>query len=299
MVVLNRLKARFFLLFFILILSAYAKTIVKISIPQNEYISDPTFTRNSYYIELLKLTLDKTINKYGNYEIENTVKDSLQGRLLFCLAKGCDDVDVMWSMTNIEREKGSLPVRIPLLKGLMGCRLLIINKDKSLFFSKITNVKEIKKLTAVQGNDWPDTDILIANGFKVVTNPSYEGMFNMVDSGRVDYFPRAINEPYDEIKLRPRLNLMVDEKIILYYFSPNFFFVNINKPELRDRLEEGLKIAIADGSFDKLFYNHPSNKEILKKIDFKKMKIFKLDNPFLTEETKKLMNKKEYILKMD
>ena len=30
-----------------------------------------------------------------------------------------------------------------------------------------------------------------------------------------------------------------------------------------------------------------------------KMKIFKLDNPFLTKETKAIMNKKEYVIKID
>ena len=43
----------------------------------------------------------------------------------------------------------------------------------------------------------------------------------------------------------------------------------------------------------------PEQLQIFKKINFKKMKIFKLDNPFLTKETKAIMNKKEYVIKID
>lgn len=287
-------KIKFILYFFMLISSIYSVTVVRIATLPKE--SD---TRNSYYIALLELALDKTANKYGTYEIKNIGMVGEQKRLATLLGNGTGDVDLMWTMTNSEREKIMLPIRIPLLKGLMGCRLLIINKNKKNIFEKINDVKDLKKLTAIQGHDWPDTDILIANGFKVEKATNYEGMFQMVESGRGDYFPRAIIEPFEELKLRPDLNLIVEEKIMLYYFSPIYFFTNINKPELKKRIEEGLKIAIADGSFDKLFYNHPSNKAVFDKINFKNMKVFKLNNPFLSEETKKIMNKKEYILKID
>lgn len=282
---------KFFICFFSIISYFGCNTLVKISTSNNEFDS-----RNSYYVSLLKLALDKTVNKYGAYEIKNIGEIAEQKRLATLLGSGSNEIDLMWTMTNIEREKEMLPVRIPLLKGLMGCRLIIINKNNKNLFSKINSVSELKKLTAVQGHDWPDTDILLANGFKVTKATEYNGMFLMISNGRGDYFPRAINEPYGELKLRPDLNLIVDEKIMLYYFSPIFFFVNSKNPQLRDRIEEGLKIAISDGSFDSFFYNHESIKSSLNKIDFKKMKIFKLNNPFLTEETKKLMDKKEYIL---
>lgn len=50
-----------------------------------------------------------------------------------------------------------LPVRIPLLKGLMGCRISIINKKNRKKFAKIKSVEELKKLTALQGHDYFDT----------------------------------------------------------------------------------------------------------------------------------------------
>ena len=292
-ILMKTINSRLFILLFILSFSIFGKTTIRISVPEEEF-----YSRNSYYIELLKLVLDKTTKKYGSYKIINNDKYIPQNRYSNFLGEGPNSIDIMWTMTNIDREKLMLPVRIPLLKGLMGCRLIIINKDNKNLFGKINNVNDLKKLTAVQGHDWPDTDILIHNKFKVEKATNYEGMFKMIEYGRGDYFPRAINEPYEELKLRPDLNLMVDEKIMLFYFSPIFFFVDIKNIALHDRIEEGLNMAIKDGSFDKFFYNHPSVKTALSKVNFKNMKIFELENPYLTEETKKLLNKKEYILKI-
>lgn len=278
------------LTFFMLLTSLFSMTEVNIVLPKSNID-----TRESYYVELLQLALDKTKSKFGDYKLTIKKEDISRQRLATFLAEGSSFVDVIWTGTNIEREKAMLPIRIPLLKGLKGMRLLIINKHNQSLFSNINNVDELKKLVAVQGVDWPDTAILKANGFKIETSPNYEGMFMQIDSSRADYFPRAINEAYVEVNLHKNLNLMVESKIVLYYFLPNFFFVNVKKSNLRDRIEEGLKIAINDGSFDKLFYNHPSN-VALKTINFSKMKIFKLDNPFLSEETKKLMYRKDLII---
>lgn len=278
-------------LFFLFIFSfTFPQTTVKIVLPKSE--SD---VRYSYYLDLLKLSLDKTTSKYGTYKFETEFADVTRQRLATYLADGSSYVDVIWTGTNIEREESMLPVRIPLLKGLKGYRLLIINKEREKDFDKITNINDLKKLVGIQGVDWPDKDILLASGFKIETNPNYNGMFLMVHNNRVDYFPRAINEPFDELKLRPDLNLTIAKKIMIYYPLPNYFFVNIKKAELRNRIEEGLNIAIKDGSFDKLFYNHPSNKEVFQKVNFKNIKIFNIENHYLTEETKRIMNDKKYI----
>lgn len=278
------------LLFLFIFYFTFPQTIVKIVLPKSE--SD---VRYSYYLDLLKLSLDKTSSKYGSYKFETEFADVTRQRLATYLADGSPYVDVIWTGTNIQREEIMLPVRIPLLKGLKGYRLLIINKDREKEFDKIDSINDLKKLIAVQGVDWPDKDILLANGFKIETNPNYNGMFLMVENKRVDYFPRAINEPFEELRLRPDLNLTIAKKVMIYYPLPNYFFVNIKKPELRNRVEEGLNIAIKDGSFDKIFYNHPSNKELFQKVNFKNMRIFKVENPYLTQETKKIMNDKKYI----
>lgn len=282
----------YIILFLLLSINLNCTTVIKVIKPESE-----KDVRQQYYEKILILALEKTKSKYGEYKIER-VDIGYQGRRATLLAEGSPVLDLIWTMTNREREKTMLPVRVPLLKGLMGYRLLIINKNNAEKFKNIKNIEELKKLTAVQGHDWPDTEILITNGFKVEKATIYEGMFKMISLKRVDYFPRGLNEPFDEIKNRPKLNLMVESSIMLKYFAPFFFFVNVKRADLRDRIEEGLNIAIDDGSFDELFYSDISNKEMLDKVNFNKMKIFELENPYLTPETKKLQNNKKYIFQI-
>lgn len=288
-------KAKFFIVFLFCIATSFSYSMTTIKVIKPESDKD---VRRIYYLKLLKLSLEKTKGKYGEYKIEDAVA-GLQGRTTNLLADGSHLVDVMWAMTNKEREKMMLPIRIPLLKGLMGYRIFIINRKNKEKFSKINRVEELKKLKAVQGHDWPDVDILLDNGFKVEKSTYYEGMFKMIDSGRADYFPRAVNEPFDEVNKRDNLNLIIENNLRFYYFSPIYFFVNIKRPELRDRIEEGLEIAISDGSFDNVFYNDVFIRESVKDIKSDKIKIFKLNNSFLSDETKKLQNNKKYIFDID
>ena len=117
---------RLIFLFLLLInISSYGITNVKIILPESE--KDVRYT---YYLDLLKLSLDKTTKKYGKYQLNIQYRDVTRKRLISYLADGSPDLDVIWTGTTIEREKIMLPVRVPLPKGLKGCRLLLINKDK-------------------------------------------------------------------------------------------------------------------------------------------------------------------------
>lgn len=66
--------------------------------------------------------------------------------------------------------------------------------------------------------------------------------------------------------------------------------MNKNNKLLAERIEKGLNIAIENGDFDREFYNHSSMKPLFKEGNIKNRRIFKIPNPFLTEETKKLLD---------
>ena len=66
-----------------------------------------------------------------------------------------------------EREQALLAIRIPLFKGLIGTRLLLINATDQPRFDQITGGAQLRVLHAGQGHDWPDTDILLHNGYAV------------------------------------------------------------------------------------------------------------------------------------
>ena len=181
-----------------------------------------------YYIELLNLALKESEQKYGPYIIKRTIKTMLQGRSVTMLAKNNKYLNILWTMTSIERENELAPIRIPLLKGLMGHRIFIIAPSNQEKFNRITSLEDLGKLTAVQGHDWPDTTILKAAGIKVNTSSAYHGMFKMVASKRVDYFPRGVVEIYGEINNHKNPKLSIEKRILLKYPAPMYFFTNKN-----------------------------------------------------------------------
>ncbi len=259
-----------------------------VRVPQNEGNVD---TRSLYFIDLLKLALDKTITKYGPYRLVMADLKMQQDRALNWIEQE-KIIDLYWSMTDKNRETKLLPVRIPLMKGLLGYRIFIINKDDQEKFDRINTIGDLKKLTAGQGHDWPDVDILQANNLNVVSFSNYEGSFKMLKARRFDYYPRGVGEIFPEIEARKEMGLTVEKHLLLRYPAPIFYFVNRKNLPLAARIEEGLRMAISDGSFNRLFFNHPNNKAIFSKAGINERLIFDMVNPNLTLETQALLQDK-------
>lgn len=243
-----------------------------------------TDVRNAYFIDVLKLALSKTERRYGRFELHKSEVEMNQSRALKNL-ENKKNIDVVWTMTSIEREELLEPIRVPLLKGLLGYLVFIIRKGTQDSFSSVKSISQLKKLSAGQGADWPDTEILKANGFSVVEASGYSVLFNMLAGERFDYFPRGVNEPWAEVTAHVDKNLEVEKTLILQYPAPIYFFVNKDNQALAKRIELGLRMAIEDGSFELIFRNHPANKEIFNLAEISKRRIFKLENPYLPAKT--------------
>lgn len=56
------------------------------------------------------------------------------------------------------------------------------------------SLTDIRKLVPVQGEEWPDTKILQANGFNVFTVPEFREAYDMIKQGKGDFFPRSVIE---------------------------------------------------------------------------------------------------------
>lgn len=245
---------------------------------------DPDDKRNGYFLALLTLALEQTQGDFGSYELQPQLYINSQRRAIGLLARG-EVLDVLWTVTSRVREKALLPVRIPLLKGLMGYRLLIIRQQDEARFARVDTLAELRSLTAGQGRDWPDADILAANGLPVVAGASYNSLFLMLQAGRFDYLPRGLNEPYDELRQRPDLQLMVEPHLLLVYPTAEYFFVNKNNESLARRIRIGLLRAIEDGSFAYLLQHFPANAEAFARSDLEARTFIYLNNPLLPEAT--------------
>lgn len=239
--------------------------------------------RNAYFEALLRLALEQTVEEFGPYRLEPVRLQVPQGRLLRLLSTG-EQIDVVWSMTTRDRERHLRPVRIPLTKGMVGYRLLIVRQSNAAQFAEIDSLKGLAGKVAGQGGDWPDTDILRHNELSVTTS-GYLSLFTMLQHERIDYIPRALNEPWSEVAERPEMGLQVESTLMLHYPAASYFFVPRQNAELAQRLARGLEQAIADGSFDALFFNHPSHRLVFSQNHLSRRRVLTLDNPLLPEQT--------------
>ncbi len=258
---------------------AQDELVIKHIRPESE--TDP---RNEYFLDLLRLALEKTKETDGVFKLETTELRMYQGRAIANLERD-KSVDVVWTMTSREREEKLLPIRIPLLKGLLGHRIFLIKKGDQARFSAVETLDDLKTFRAGQGHDWPDFEILQANGLDVFKVANYEGLFKMLERGRIDYFPRGVNEIWAEVRAHADMDLEVEDTLMLQYTAPIYFFVNKKNAQLANRLEQGLRLAIQDGAFNDLLYNHPMIREMFERGNLESRKVFRLYNPLLPPET--------------
>ncbi|GGY61351.1 hypothetical protein GCM10011613_00930 [Cellvibrio zantedeschiae] len=243
-------------------------------------VNDSNDPNGPYTVSMIQLALDHMDTKY-------TLKVGTEN---FTQARANEEVktgglDLIWTTTGKETEEELEPIRIPLFKGLLGCRIFIINKNDQAKFDKVETFEDLKKLKFGQGKTWADGKILEANGLNVIKTYKYENLFYMVEGGRFDAFPRGVHEPFGELALRPKLDLAVEKNILLIYKMDLYLYTSKNNRKLAKELEDGFNKAIADGSFDKLFYSSPQVKDIIEKANMKNRKVFYLDNPTLSKET--------------
>ncbi len=272
-----------FLMSLVCFISPAARAIDTIYYP---YHDAERFKENAYYLALLKLALDHSKAEFGDYRLQKAMQPMFQGRALLEI-KSNRTLSVAWTMTSPAREEDLAAIRIPLLRGLGGYRIFLIREGQQELFSQINNEQQLKGLFAGQGKDWPDSSILLDNGYQLVTGSGHSSLFNMLQYGRFDYMPRALHEPWNEVEIFE--GLQVEGTLALHYPSPYYFFVSHDNPRLKNRIETGLRKAEANGSFKSLFENHPVTKNILAAAQLDIRKVFSLNNAFMSVETQKVV----------
>ena len=229
-----------------------------------------------YPIELLELALAKTGVRF---EVQPTDDVILQGKA-FNLLSNNRSINILWSMTNQQREADFLPIRVPIFKGLIGWRVLLI--DPSML-PKLES-SNLRDHAAVQGMDWPDTKVLQSNGFNVVNATSYDEAFTIMHRNQADIFPRSVIEVLAEMADdNLRRELILEPNFVLQYPSAIYFFVNKRNKILAKLLEQGFAAAVADGTFDALF--NEVYLPLLKELKVSQRQVMQLSNPLLPLET--------------
>lgn len=255
-----------------------AQPLEPVRLPRHISMPDPQM---NYVRRLVELALNRTGSRA---EVRLIDLEMTQGRSLVELATGRSPVDLMWTVTDRQRETGGLlPVRIPIDRGMMGWRLLLVRQTELPRWRRVRSAADLAGFVGGQGHDWPDTAILRANGLQIGTSSSYEALFRMLSAGRIDYFPRSILEVDAELANGRHADLAIVPGLMLHYPAAAYFFVSPSRPELAAELRAGLDAAIADGSFQRLhreFYG-----AVLKAHPVSPDRVVRLTNPLLPPET--------------
>lgn len=238
----------------------------------------------SYYHQLLALALSKTEPLFGPCKPQLVDIFLPSVRLnLHSVESGL--VDVVDTTTSRERERRLRPIRIPLLKGLMGYRLFFIRSGEQPRFDKIQTAENLRQLVLGHGSDWPDNDVMQANNIQIVTSPDHYTLVRMLQAKRFDAYPRGVPQiPMEKTQLTDE-KISIEKRLAIAYVSPTYFHVAKQNRALAKRLEKGLRMAIDDGSFDKLFYSHPLVTDALRRLNLEQRRVFYLCNPNIHPDT--------------
>lgn len=212
----------------------------------------PSGRSYDYRWKLLELALDH-VRDGSPIRLQPYPEAVSQDRGMLLLQSGT--LDVLALGANPEREAGLLPVRIDLLRGILGYRVFLVRKSDQSRLARMDDLALRRQLTFGLERDWADLPIMVANGYKVETASSHENLFAMLNAGRFDAFPRGLNEVYRDLadSRRRYPDLVLEPSKALYYPFPVYFWVSRQNPELAQRIERGLTLALKDGSFQKLF----------------------------------------------
>ncbi len=275
----------FFLLYVICIIpTGNAETVV--SYPMDIRTTGVHHYHN-YFQELLQLSLEKTRDTFGNYKII-VAPGLLTPKRSIAAAEQDLYPNLVFEMA-YDAEYDAIPgvdfILFPVDLGIMGRRVCFINPSIKETIKQARTLADLTKYTIGQGLNWVDSIILRHNGLRVREIDGFENIFKMLVGGRIDLFCHGSNQFLSEYNShKGQMNLVYDETFELQYLLPRFFYLNSKNPELKQRIETGLKLAYYDRSLLKLWQKH--FKESLDFANLPQRKIFFLTNPLLKDLSK-------------
>lgn len=217
----------------------------------------PSGSIYTYRWDLLKLALDHVEKlDHRHYELVPLNDKVTQWRAEQLVSSG--KVDVVAFAPNAQREKLLQPVRMDILKGIIGYRVFFVRKEDAARIARLNAQQFRSSVRLGLNSQWADYPIMKNNGYEMLASIGYDSLFEMLAAGRFDAFPRGLNEVGSEMKEQlPRYpGLALEKTKALYYPFPVYFWVSKQNTVLAGRVLQGLKMAERDGSFKALFLRH-------------------------------------------
>jgi hypothetical protein len=234
---------------------------------------------NNLGYRMLELALSRSGRRYTLSLHKQPTNDE---RARAILRKG--DISVVDFGAGADFESAFSAVYFPIDRGLLGYRLSLIRYSLQPRFSRINDLTQLRGFRAGQGLGWSNNVIMQTAGMPVVTGPTLESLFPMLEAERFDYLPLGLNEVYGFADQYQRLapSMVVDTHLLLVYRFARMFYVRSGDSELGAAILQGLQYAFADGSFQSLLNNDPSVRSAVLRAKLGQRTTIAIDNPLLT-----------------
>lgn len=169
------------------------------------------------------------------------------------VANPAGSVDLMWGMSSALRQRALRRINVRLDQGLLGWRVLVVRADDLARWPADLGVATLRARRAGQGLHWPDVAILRDNGYLVQTAADMPTLYEMLQRGHIDCFPRSAMEVTDELaSLKPRGVAIVPD-LVLRYDAGNYVFVGAHREPAAVALESALQRLDARGEVKRRF----------------------------------------------
>ncbi len=246
-------------------------------------IAPPAVKHGDYEAKLLQLALD---HLDGKHELTFVTSSMSQERQLRALASGSSKYNVHYSGYSKQRESLLKLVPVPLTRGLLGHRLLIMQREQSDRIRAVKSLTEMtEKISLATGANWPDKTILRGAGFTVLAGSKFWGLLGR---GRIDAIPLGVDEiasyagTFAEKSSR-KADFIVHSTHLLSYQYDSFFYVAPDDIPRANLIEEGLRRAYKSGAYMKLFRTFPPIAEGLEFVEQTKPIVLRVENTELSE----------------
>lgn len=255
-------------------MSAHAEGVTEVKTFASADLNDKRF---DYVLGFLKLILEKTKPTHGDYKLTYVRGISQPDRLKFLKNK---KINLAYYPMTSKYPSGIVPVTFPLRHGVLGHRLLVINKADEAKFAQIKTFSDLLKLKMGFMSEWFDFHIYKDAGFTVVAAPvgQYKDLYKLLAEKKIDFFPRSVMEITDEMALvkAEEMDLVIEKTLLLYYPLDEYFYVNESDKKLLERINKGIELTIKDGSHEKYFDDY--YKETFKKLKLSSRRVITINN---------------------
>lgn len=244
-----------------------------------------TSSRQAYERDVLEAVLDVTRKGYGEIPLVEDLTDypSPADEAAIFRLKGFDIFGTVAGNPKLA-EEDKIIIPHPMMKGLLGYRLLITRSTDQERFATITTATELQQQRLGIPLGWADAALFRHNGYPVEEKGTFDELFTRLRDHQFDYVSFGANEVEGVYQDRAATvgGLHVDEHLLLYYPFPLVFYVNPEKTELARRIDQGMQIIINNGQLDEIFQRHYGN--LVERLQLKDRQLISLANPLLPPE---------------